>query len=35
MSLEPNLQPKGLVSIEGEIPEEREIGRLDPEDSAT
>lgn len=30
VNLEPNLQPKDLVSIEGEIPEELEIGRLDP-----
>jgi RES domain-containing protein len=29
VNLEPNLQPKDLVSIEGEIPEELEIGRLD------
>ena len=30
VNLEPNLQPKDLVSIEGELPEELEIGRLDP-----
>ena len=30
VNLEPNLQPKDPVSIEGEIPEELEIGRLDP-----
>jgi len=30
VNLEPNLQPKDLVSIEGEIPEELGIGRLDP-----
>jgi RES domain-containing protein len=30
VNLEPNLQPKDLVSIEGEIPAELEIGRLGP-----
>jgi|HubBroStandDraft_6_1064221.scaffolds.fasta_scaffold346070_3 RES domain-containing protein len=30
VNLEPNLQPKDLVSIEGEVPDELEIGRLDP-----
>jgi RES domain-containing protein len=30
VNLEPNLQPKDLVSIEGEIPDELEISRLDP-----
>ena len=30
VNLEPNLQPKDLVSIEGEIPDDLEIGRLDP-----
>jgi RES domain-containing protein len=29
VNVEPNLQPKDLVSIEGEIPETLEIGRLD------
>jgi RES domain-containing protein len=29
VNLEPNLQPNDLVSIEGEIPDELEIGRLD------
>lgn len=29
VNLEPNVQPKDLVSIEGEIPEGLEIGRLD------
>src|SRR5215475_1948150 len=29
VNLEPNLQPRDLVSIEGEISEELEIGRLD------
>ena len=29
VNLEPNLQPNDLVSIEGEIPEELEIARLD------
>jgi RES domain-containing protein len=32
VNLEPNLQPKDLVSIEGTIPESLEIGRLNPED---
>jgi RES domain-containing protein len=31
VNLEPNLQPKDLVSIEGKIPDELEIERLDPE----
>jgi RES domain-containing protein len=31
VNLEPNLQPKDLVSIEGEIPDGIQIGRLDPE----
>jgi len=31
VNLEPNLRPKDLVSIEGEIPDALEIGRLDPE----
>ena len=30
VNLEPNLQPKDLVSFEGEVPNELEIGRLDP-----
>ena len=30
VNLEPNLPPKDLVSIEGEIPDDLEIGRLDP-----
>ena len=30
VNLEPNLQPKDLVSIEGEVPDELKIGRLDP-----
>jgi RES domain-containing protein len=30
VNLEPNLQPKDLVSIEGEIPDGIQIGRLDP-----
>jgi len=30
VNLEPNLQPTDLVSIEGEIPDELEIRRLDP-----
>ncbi len=30
VNLEPNLQPDDLVSIEGEIPDDLEIGRLDP-----
>jgi RES domain-containing protein len=30
VNLEPNLQPKDLVSIEGEIPDALEIERLDP-----
>lgn len=30
VNLEPNLRPADLVSIEGEIPEVFEIGRLDP-----
>src|ERR1700756_5180633 len=30
VTLEPNLQPKDPVSIEGEVPDELEIGRLDP-----
>jgi len=29
VNLEPNLQPRDLVSIEGEIPDALEIGRLD------
>ena len=29
VNLEPNLRPKDLVSIEGEIPDAIEIGRLD------
>jgi RES domain-containing protein len=29
VNLEPNLQPKDLVSVEGEIPEEVEIAQLD------
>jgi len=31
VNLEPNLQPKDLVSIEGEIPDQLKIGRLDPQ----
>ena len=30
VNLEPNLQPDDLVSIEGGIPDDLEIGRLDP-----
>jgi RES domain-containing protein len=30
VNLEPNLRPADLVSIEGEIPETRELARLDP-----
>ena len=30
VNLEPNLRPADLVSIEGEIPDALEIGRLDP-----
>jgi len=30
VNLEPNLQPNDLVSIEGEIPRQLEISRLDP-----
>jgi len=30
VNLEPNLRPPDLVFIEGEIPDELEIGRLDP-----
>lgn len=30
VNLEPNLRPADLVSIEGEIPEGVEIGRIDP-----
>ncbi len=30
VNLKPNLQPKDLVSIEGEIPDALEIERLDP-----
>jgi RES domain-containing protein len=30
VNLEPNLQPKDLVSIEGNIPDDIEIARLDP-----
>lgn len=30
VNLEPNLQPKDLVSIEGEVPDELETGRLEP-----
>lgn len=30
VNLEPNLQPKDLVGIEGEIPKALEIGRLEP-----
>jgi RES domain-containing protein len=30
VNLEPNLRPADLVSIEGEIPDTLEIGRLDP-----
>jgi len=30
VNLEPNLRPPDLVSIEGEIPEGLDIGRLDP-----
>jgi len=29
VNLEPNLQPKDLVSIEGEVPDALEIGRID------
>ena len=29
VNLEPNLQPNDLVSIEGEIPDELQIGRMD------
>src|SRR5579859_214097 len=35
VNLEPNLRPTDLVSIEGEIPETLEIGKLDPEDLPT
>lgn len=35
VNLEPNLRPKDLVSIEGEIPEALEVGRLDPKALAT
>src|SRR5262252_9514311 len=31
VNLEPNLRPGDLVSIEGNIPEEVEVARLDPE----
>jgi RES domain-containing protein len=31
INLEPNLQPADLVSIEGNIPDTVEVGRLDPE----
>lgn len=34
VNLEPNLQPKDLVSIEGEIPGRLEIGKLDTEELA-
>jgi RES domain-containing protein len=30
VNLEPNVQPTDLVSIEGEIPDNLEIGRLNP-----
>ncbi len=30
VNLEPNLQPRDLVSIKGEIPDDLEVGRLDP-----
>jgi hypothetical protein len=30
VNLEPNPQPKDLVSIKGEIPDEIEVGRLEP-----
>src|ERR1700736_4604505 len=30
VNLEPNLRPADLIFIEGEIPEELEIGKLDP-----
>src|SRR6266704_1143243 len=30
VNLEPNLQPNDLVSIEGGIPDELEVGQLDP-----
>ncbi len=30
VNLEPNLQPNDFVSIEGKIPRELEIGRIDP-----
>src|SRR5689334_15918938 len=30
VNLEPNAQPTDLVSVEGEIPDDLEIGRLDP-----
>ncbi len=30
VNLEPNLQPKDLVSVEGEVPDGLEVGRLDP-----
>ena len=30
VNLEPNLQPKDLVSVEGEVPDALGIGRLDP-----
>jgi RES domain-containing protein len=30
VNLEPNLQPDDLISIEGEIPDDLKIGRLDP-----
>src|SRR5690242_13517336 len=33
VNLEPNLQPEDLVSIENEVPDELEIGRLDPRNS--
>jgi len=35
VNLEPNLQPADLVSIEGEIPDDLEVGRLDPKDPAS
>jgi RES domain-containing protein len=30
VNLEPNAQPTDLVSVEGEVPDDLEIGRLDP-----
>jgi RES domain-containing protein len=35
VNLEPNLLPRDLVSIEGDIPDELEIGRLDTKELPT